>query len=367
MATKDELLIKTIQEPQGVRSLTLGQWDDLLLLARSANLLSKLAEAIADNGLLNDIPQQPKQHIRSAIILSQHQKQAIRWELNHIAEALTAADTPVILLKGAAYVHADLPPADGRLFGDVDVLVQRANIARVEADLMLHGWMTDETDKYNQRYYREWMHEIPPMVNQRRGTVIDVHHTILPLTAHAELPINLMIENARYVGEHSIFKVLAPVDMVIHSAAHLFYESELKNGLRDLFDLDSLLRYFSMHEPAFWEKLAQRAEQLQLSRPLSHAFRYCRKKLATPIPEPAIRQVTSSAPANVFTTAILDACYSRALQPDLALVSGAGTTAARFLLYLRGHMLRMPFPLLARHLTRKAFMRLVTASDPLKD
>jgi hypothetical protein len=33
--------------------------------------------------------------------------------------------------------------------------------------------------------------------------------------------------------------------MVLHSATHLFYDGELNHGLRDLVDLDDLLRHFS--------------------------------------------------------------------------------------------------------------------------
>ena len=361
------LLADVISEPEQIRGFSLSQWDDLLRLARASNLLSRLAESIHSHDLDDLVPKQPYRHIISATILSNHQRQAIAWELNHLAHALADLDIPLILLKGAAYVHADLPVARGRLFGDIDLLVPRASIARVEGKLMLHGWASDESDTYNQRYYREWMHELPPMVHRNRGTMIDVHHTILPLTAHPDLPIEEMIQDAWFPCEASPFRVLSPIDMIVHSATHLFYEGELKNGLRDLFDLDSLLRHFSAGDPAFWDSLVQRAISLDLARPVSYAFRYCQRILSTPIPESAHRAIGNHTSNNILARGLLDACYAKALRPDHPLASDSWTPLARFMLYIRGHALRMPFHLLVRHLSRKALMRLVTSTDPVEE
>ncbi|MDT1852626.1 nucleotidyltransferase family protein, partial [Acinetobacter baumannii] len=90
---------------------------------------------------------------------------------------------PLILLKGSAYAMAGLDAGRGRLFSDVDILVPKPRLDEVEAALMLHGWASTHLDPYDQRYYREWMHEIPPKVHVRRGISIDVHHAIMPETA----------------------------------------------------------------------------------------------------------------------------------------------------------------------------------------
>ncbi|WP_311964411.1 nucleotidyltransferase family protein, partial [Acinetobacter baumannii] len=78
---------------------------------------------------------------------------------------------------------AGLDAGRGRLFSDVDILVPKPRLDEVEAALMLHGWASTHLDPYDQRYYREWMHEIPPKVHVRRGISIDVHHAIMPETA----------------------------------------------------------------------------------------------------------------------------------------------------------------------------------------
>ena len=43
--------------------------------------------------------------------------------------------------------------------------------------------MSSRADGYDDAYYRRWMHELPPLIHRTRDRMIDVHHTILPLTA----------------------------------------------------------------------------------------------------------------------------------------------------------------------------------------
>ena len=64
----------------------------------------------------------------------------IRWEVDRIQFALRSIESPILLLKGAAYLLADLPLAQGRLVSDVDILVPEASLHQVEAALLAAGW-----------------------------------------------------------------------------------------------------------------------------------------------------------------------------------------------------------------------------------
>jgi hypothetical protein len=148
--------------------------------------------------------------------------------------------------------------------------------------------------------------------------------------------------------------VLAPADMVIHSATHLFWDGEFGKGLRDLFDLHRLLVDFGARQ-GFWEQLPGRAMQLELARPLFYALRYCALVLHTPVPGTVLAALAPAAP-NRALLALMDALFARALMPVHASCSRTGAGLARWLLYVRGNWLRMPPLLLARHLFHKAFI-----------
>jgi hypothetical protein len=139
--------------------------------------------------------------------------------------------------------------------------------------------------------------------------------------------------------------------MVIHSACHLFHEEELHHGLRDLVDLDALLRSFG-DDPGFWKSLPARARELDLARPLYYALRYTRKMLDTPVPQEALRDAAAGAPSRPLRP-LMDALYGRALQAPHGSCEDAATGMARRMLFVRAHWLRMPLGLLVRHLGHK--------------
>src|SRR5581483_3934078 len=117
---------------------------------------------------------------------------------------------------------------------DVDILVPRAALPRVEAALMRQGWATSHHEPYDQRYYREWMHELPPLRHVARGTVADVHHSIAPPSGRLKPDSAKLLAAAETVTGYASLKVLANLDMILHSAAHLFLNEDLTHGLRDL-------------------------------------------------------------------------------------------------------------------------------------
>lgn len=354
MNTTKILLADTLRAPERIARFSLAQWDLLIRQARQAGLLARLYRLFADGDLLAALPQPARWHFEAADTLAQKQQIAVRWEVEQIRDALVGLGFPLIVLKGAAYVVAGLPAARGRLFNDIDILVPRDLLNQVEAALMLAGWHASGLSAYDDRYYRRWMHEIPPMQHVHRSTVIDVHHAILPETArYFPDPEKLRRAIEPAAGLPGIY-VLSAVDRILHSATHLFHDGELPHGLRDLSDLDLLLRHAAA-EPGFWDQLLNRADVLQLQRSLFYAIRYTQHFLDTPVPEDAVRALRHAAPAAALLK-VMDAVFSRALSPIHRSCDDRYSSLARQAAYIRAHWLRMPAHLLLPHLLHKAFI-----------
>ena len=347
------LLVAVLRAPQAMARLALSEWDLLLRQALAANLTATLDALAAEHGLQDAIPAQARRHLGWAGAQMRRHREGVRWEVDRIGAALAGSGVPLLLLKGAAYALAGLPAAAGRLFSDIDILVPRAALDEVEAALLKAGWMGQHHDAYDQRYYRQWMHESPPLRHFQRGGVIDVHHAILPLTAAAQ-PDPALLRAASVALPGQALRILAPCDMVLHSATHLFYDGEFDKGLRDLFDLHRLLLHFGPGA-GFWEQLPARAHALQLGRPLFYALRYCVRVLHTPVPQEVLAALAPAAP-NAPLLALMDALFERALMPAHASCGDALSASARLVLYIRGNWLRMPPLMLARHLFHKAFL-----------
>jgi len=190
------------------------------------------------------------------------------------------------------------------------------------------------------------------MQHQKRMTVLDVHHTIVPETGRVHPDAGALIRAAVPLEGWDGMCVLAPTDMVLHSATHLFHNEELTHGLRDLVDIDALLRHFGRNG-GFWPALTARASEMDLGRPLYYALRWTARLLDTPVPAETANAIDRHAPG-APVRALMDLLLLHAMRPTVARRS---TRWARHALYVRGHWLKMPMPLLAWHLTVKSLRR----------
>lgn len=325
-------LVRLLSHPSSVAETE--DWTALLAAARAESLLGTLAHRLEGQRL----PPKVEAILAAARQdTAQAQTQAL-WEAEMARRALASLGVPVILLKGTAYAAAGLSSSLGRSIGDLDILVPRAALPEVEQALLAHGWEWVKEDAYDDLYYRRWMHELPPLIHKERDRMIDVHHTILPLTARRTPDAEALIAARRPLGD-GLF-TLAPADMVVHAATHLFADGDLAGGLRNLWDIDRLLRDFA-GEPDFWQLLRERAEHHQMLSPVLRAGRLANDLYGTPVPESW--RVWDGADPLFKARLLARDGWGRPTRPAL-----------RFGFYVRSHALRMPPLMLARHLWTKA-------------
>lgn len=348
----DFLLRSALLDTAGIPGLSMRDMQLLISQARSARLLASLAMELQLSGRLQALPFEVRRHFESALLIHQKQMRDIRYECQQIGATLAHTGQKLILLKGAAYILAGLPVGKGRLVTDLDILVPHRTIEKVENALNEAGWESSYVDSYNEQYYRRWSHEIPPMTHRKRGTTLDVHHNILPPTAAPNINAELLFANAVEI-EKGIF-TLSHIDMLIHSATHLFHEGEFHHGLRDLWDLDRMLRDFPTRDDGFWDNLVARAKALDLTGPVFHALNYAQQVFETPLPDTVMPSVASR--AALLRKPLMDSLFRRAFRPDHRQCKLPYTDLALYALYVRSHYLRMPMYLLLPHLARKAWM-----------
>jgi hypothetical protein len=329
------------------------QWDRVIRLGRAANLLARLYQLLADRDLLKAVPEKPYHHLLSASLQAQKQRTQVLWEVKLLVTELQRIGVRPVLLKGGAYIYANKAAGKGRTLTDIDILVPKEALPKVERQLKTDGWCSDKIDDYDQRYYREWTHEIPPLIHYKRQTVLDVHHNIFPVLRF-QVDIERLMDKVCFDADS--VGTLHPYDMIIHSATHLFFEGEFESGLRDLSDLDLLFREL---KPDDWPKLKRRALELQLARPLFYALRYCRRCLSSPIPDDIWTAKDAGTP-NALLLPVADMLFTRVLIPHHPLAEKPGFWLAKFLLYGRGHLLKMPLAVLVPHFLRK-LMRSISA------
>jgi hypothetical protein len=349
-----KILLLALSDPAQAVTFGVEEWDLLLRLARRTRLMGRLAVCMDELGLMEKVPRQVVDHFTAARVFVYERQRMARWEIDRILKATHDLDGSIVLLKGGAYILAGLPPARGRLLSDVDLLIPAASLDRFEKTLLGNGWASVKLEEYDQRYYRTWMHELPPLRHPDRGLEVDIHHTISPLTSRLNPdPEKLFQDSIPLAGGR--LRVLQPMDMVLHSAVHLFYDGEFINGLRDLVDLTDLFGHFG-GRAGFWEELVQRAREQNLQRPLFYAMRYTQRLLGADIPTSAQADIGTAAPPRLILH-LMDRLIVWVMVPDHPDYPQRRTAMAQWLLYVRSHWLRMPPGLLLKHLTLKQIMR----------
>ncbi len=354
--------------PEKAADWSAERWSKAAYQAHSSALLSRISGDLAAAGLRKESVSGLEGTLLSAERNGERSQRRLSWEMNRIKRVFWDRDIKIVLLKGAAYLAADLPCNRGRLSSDIDILVAKDELAGVEAALKDAGWVSakdyqENDDDYDDQYYRNWMHELPPLVNQARGTVVDVHHTILPPTGRVTaegselLDLAVPVESEK-LGRKGYF-VLCDTDMLLHSVVHLFQDGEIRGGLRDLVDQRDMIAHFGVRED-FWQRLIARAEHLGLGRPLYYCLRYAAALLDAPVPASALEASKIFAPP-LPVRLLMDWLVPRALTPSYLFESDRIADLAGELLYIRSHWLRMPPLMLARHLAVKAWRRIGAA------
>ena len=327
-------LTKALSEPSYALGLDARRWTALLAMAHAERLTASLAWRL--DGL--PVPPDVAGILADARAASEVQRVQALWEAEMARRALAPLGVPVILLKGTAFAAAGLDAARGRQIGDLDILVPRDRLDEAEAALLTAGWEWVKPDPYDDAYYRDHMHELPPLIHRERDRMIDVHHTILPPTARVTPDAAALIAEAVPLGNG--LSTLSPEGMVIHAVAHLFADGDLQGGLRNLWDIDRLVREFC-DAGDFWQRLHQCSAKHSLTPYLSRALRLAHHLFETPV-DPWLAWEPRRGDVFYMSRLLARNGWGQDTRKIL-----------RFAFYVRSHWIRMPPLMLARHLFTK--------------
>ena len=339
-------LIELLRSPDTVGTVSASEWNDVVVAARKNQLLGQLVARLARADLLKQVPDAVRRHLDLEALSTRRRSESALWEIATMRRAVDAKHT-MVLLKGCAYVVAGDANAEGRPFSDIDVMVQRDELHFVENSLVAVGWKPGRVNAYDSAYYRNWMHEVPPMAHVRRQTVVDLHHAINPPISRYYIDPERLF--AKLVNISPGLFVLSPSDRTIHCALHLLQEGEPKKLLRDLYDLFMLIDQHHTGANGI-AALIQRAAVLGVTRPVTVAVKAA---LATFGQSPA---EGSNRPTGL-TKAVSRAAQGAHNAPTLA----AGIAATWLLAH--SHWMKMPMRILIPHLVRKSWLQLSKGHD----
>ncbi|GAA0857943.1 nucleotidyltransferase family protein [Aliiglaciecola litoralis] len=348
-----ESIFELLLKPQVGLNYTLKQWQEMLFVLREAKLVASLYNSAMRHNCYQAYPDFIQQHLNSACVYAQRQALQIRFEAVELCKLLEEIDVTAIFLKGAGYTLRDSINSRGRICSDLDLLVNKQDIARAEAHLKLKRWKSQHLTDYDEQYYRQWAHEIPPLIHINRSTVVDMHHNLYPPISGRAVDIACFI-SSREKTQSGCF-VLDPASTVMHSIIHMFANEDSSSWTRDLLDITLLVDEFQ--DSGFWQQLIHLAKQTKFE----FEFISCLHALAhySAIEFPI--EVANYMKQRNLTGSdrwLVENVIIPAIAPEHDHVVTKRIAFAKMMVYLRGHWIKMPAAILCKHFAVKTFLSL---------
>ncbi|WP_213995648.1 nucleotidyltransferase family protein [Arsukibacterium sp.] len=330
-------LIACFRDPQAfLLSASAASWTTLLQDARSLGLTAQLKALFERHQVWQELPPTVQKHCNWGWRYYQKQQASLFYELMQLEPCLVQAKYPCLLLKGAAYQALGLTVSEGRLYSDIDLLVDRSQLKDCKSKLFFAGFYEPAMSAYDKHFYLELSHENPPLYHVKRGTALDLHFALFPLAGRKNLAMQQVFASASPI-EGSCFRVPSLSYLYIHAAIHFFWQEEQHKLVKDLIDLDLL--YSQLVSKALLPQLLRDAEQFGALEPVVNTLLLIEKLFKRSLPDEIARQLGQSPQRrDVARTLVL-----MQLQPGIkAHLAGA-------IWYLRGYRHKMHWRVLIRH------------------
>jgi hypothetical protein len=155
-------------------------------------------------------------------------------ELSRILKAFDDADIAVILLKGAALAEGVYHDPGARVYGDLDILVKKADLERSRDVLYRLNYDSDATVSA-QEHYRKHHHHLAPMIHPENAVVVELHwnvdwRTNVDIDAWWKRSVPADIAGCRV-------RIMGWADLVLHLCLHLFSGGDTRKSLRGVYDI----------------------------------------------------------------------------------------------------------------------------------
>lgn len=315
-------------------------WDKLLRILRQTDLLSSFA--YTTNTYQSEVPEYFRRHLVAAKVFSDAQTRQVFNACALIQKAADDLKIDILFLKGAAYSIGHTTNSFGRLFSDIDILVKPSELSRLEEYLNANGWTSKDLNDYDDKYYREWSHELPPFTHLASGVSLDIHHTLLPPISGYKVDLEDLWSNR--VTLSSGLAIPSHPYLILHSAIHLLLNEDVKKGFRDLLDI------YLLFEDTLKNSTFEQIREVFCRSGFEFEF----DLLIALLNQSFHCQYTPESEVLSRKLAFWKRAYYKSIFPALPELEEKSYAFSRSLVYVNGHLNKMPLGLFIKHISYKA-------------
>ncbi len=286
----DSALLEILERP--------FDWAALCAFARADRAMPIIWRCVQRLGC--DVPEPAVEHIRRAAMVSEFELLRAEGRLRETIHALARGGIHVVLLKGAAVVHAAYGSFAERPMADFDLLVESGRIEEAQRIALGVDWVRSPGAAPDGAYLSH--HHAVPLVDAT-GTGMQLElHTGLFIPGH---PFELSADAVRRraypvdvggctvgVPQHSV--------LLLHTCLHFAWSHGMrKGGWRTLRDIARL----AGGRPQLWDEFVPRAIEARGSTCCYWTLRLARDLAAIPVPDHVLSALETPMP-EVFRTRI---------------------------------------------------------------
>jgi hypothetical protein len=298
-----------------VSSLSPQDWVEIEAAARGQGLTLLTYDRLSRVNSL--VPTAVQGRLRDAYLKATARNMVMLHHGGAVLNALCDRGLEVIVLKGLYLAEAVYTGIGLRTFGDVDLLLRRSDLSAA-LDVMrnlgyeLSTWY--DPDDPN----RDIKH-VPPLM-KKGAPIVELHWTIL----EEDEPFAIGVEGmwARSVPAEiagASVRGLSVEDLLLHLSLHLTYQHRLAIGVRNLYDIDAVIRRGGVD----WTRLVTTAREWGAERVTWLTLRLLQEIAGTPLPCEVLERLLPVTPDLAIVEEARRQLLERgegevALTPDLA-------------------------------------------------
>ena len=217
------------------------------------------------------------------------------WKFVRVREVLQKCherDIPVIVLKGAALAQLVYPRVGCRPMGDIDILLKRSDLTKVET-LLNQMHFEPFSYQHTRKWYEDHHHHLIPYRSPDKSLVIELHHHIIPLDDPVQFSIQGLWDRAvPFEFENIPCFTLAPEDLLIHLCHHVAAPNYFLGQLRSLCDIAETITYYEGHID--WEQLYERIVAFEVQCHAYYALWLANDCVGAAIPQDVLNRLKDS-------------------------------------------------------------------------
>lgn len=307
-------------------------WDFVVSLARQHDLTPFLYWRLTRGPEGAVAPAEVPQEITEDFYFAIRQTTRAERQLAELLAALSQAQVPAIVLKGAT-TGAFYPNPALRVYSDLDFLVPGSQILDAERALQALGYRATQPKSWWQEHFQH----LPPMTRRRGERCVEVHWGLGEDGNAGCLPAQDVWERCvpwrvgPGAGQPALR--LDDVDMVLHLCYHAAVQHRLYEGLRPLCDLAQVVDGW---DQAQWSILMGRAQAYGLQRALDLVLALAARWLSLELPPEVTERWETLAP--VLDDLLMRLAFPKAGGPAALVGAGAKSGLGPRLRYLVWHV-----------------------------